>query len=158
MQKYGMSRLQGLSKKARTTIDCVKSETKLSFPHEQFCASAWPRPRALLPAPLAAEEAPRKPFARSMPGNPLISLDSDERIQGNPRKSNSHESGSLRRNGQGPRKPKWIDRAALEKEPTDSIRRQSGLARRAPWMQRALVKGYSSSSPGSGLALAPGMT
>src|ERR1700683_1394861 len=148
MQKYGMSRLQGLSKKARTTIDCVKSETKLSFPHEQFCASAWPRPRALLPAPLATEEAPRKPFARFVPGNPLISLDSDERIQGNPRKSNSHESRSLRRNGRGQENPKGLTGPLSRRSQTDSIRRQSGLARRAPWMQRALVKGYSSSSPG----------
>jgi len=45
-----------------------------------------------------------------MPGNPLISLDSDERIQGNPRKSNPHDRRFSQRNGREPRKPKRIDR------------------------------------------------
>jgi hypothetical protein len=35
-------------------------------------------------------EASRKKNAAFIPCNPLISLDSDERIQGNPRESNSH--------------------------------------------------------------------
>src|ERR1700722_11062519 len=51
-----------------------------------------------------------KKFPRFKPRNPLKSLDSDERIQGNPRESNPHERGSSQRNGQGPRKPKRIDR------------------------------------------------
>jgi hypothetical protein len=38
-------------------------------------------------------EATRKILAPFFPRNPLISLDSDERIQGNPRKSNSHKLG-----------------------------------------------------------------
>jgi hypothetical protein len=42
----------------------------------------------------------------SMPRNPLISLVSDERIQGNPRESNPHLRGSSLANGEGPRKPK----------------------------------------------------
>jgi hypothetical protein len=50
-----------------------------------------------------------KNFPRKIPRNPLISLDSDERIQGNPRKSNPHKQGFSRRNGEAPRKPKLID-------------------------------------------------
>jgi hypothetical protein len=33
-----------------------------------------------VPAPVVTDEASRKIFARFMPGNPLISLDSDERM------------------------------------------------------------------------------
>jgi hypothetical protein len=36
----------------------------------------------------------------------LISLDSDERIQGNPRKSNTQNMGFSQQNGEAPRKPK----------------------------------------------------
>jgi hypothetical protein len=39
----------------------------------------------------------------------LKRLDSHERIQGNPRKSNGHERGLSQRNSEGPRKPKRID-------------------------------------------------
>jgi hypothetical protein len=38
-------------------------------------------------------ETARKKRPRFLPRNPLKSLDSDERIQGNPRKSNSHKLG-----------------------------------------------------------------
>jgi hypothetical protein len=44
-----------------------------------------------------------------MPRNPLKSLDSNERIQGNPRKSNSHNRGVSLRNDYAPRKPKRLD-------------------------------------------------
>jgi hypothetical protein len=37
----------------------------------------------------------------------LISLDSDERIQGNPRESNTRNLGILQRNGDAPRQSKW---------------------------------------------------
>jgi hypothetical protein len=51
----------------------------------------------------------------------LISLDSDERIQGHPRESNSLRWGLWERNGHAPRKPKLIGRAnvnpAAEKKP-----------------------------------------
>src|SRR5271155_5421558 len=40
-----------------------------------------------------ARERTTKNFARFMPCNSLISHDSDERIQGNPRKSNAHNGG-----------------------------------------------------------------
>src|SRR3984957_5737255 len=63
-----------------------------------------------------------KNYSRFKPRNPLKSLDSDERIQGNPRQSNPHEQGSSQRNGQGPRKtqtdrPDRYRGSATEKEP-----------------------------------------
>jgi hypothetical protein len=76
---------------------------------------------------LKAEEIDRKKFPRVFQRNPLISLDYDERIQGNPIAGN------------------W------------SFRGEMGRAQENP-NGSALVKGYSSSSPGSGSALAPGMT
>jgi hypothetical protein len=42
----------------------------------------------------------------------LISLDSDERIQVNPRESNSAESKFSQPNGEGPRKPKLTEVAS----------------------------------------------
>jgi hypothetical protein len=51
-----------------------------------------------------------KNFCALYPRNSLISLDSDERIQGNPRKSNPQNRGFSQRNGRSPRKPKRIDR------------------------------------------------
>jgi hypothetical protein len=111
---------------------------------------------SLLPAPLGTEEAARKILARFIPHNPLISLDSDERIQGNPSEPNSHKLGFWRQNGHGPRKPK-LDRIAVEKEqPRGPSKHQAPL--RTPRAPGALVEGYVSSSPGSGFALPPGMT
>src|SRR5580692_5749500 len=45
-------------------------------------------------------------FLAKNPRNSLISHDSDERIQGNPRQSNAHNWGSSQRKGRSPRKPK----------------------------------------------------
>jgi hypothetical protein len=47
-----------------------------------------------------------KNSSRKNPCNPLKNLDSDERIQGNPRESNASERGLSQRNGNAPRKPK----------------------------------------------------
>jgi hypothetical protein len=52
------------------------------------------------------ERSAEKNFARFILRNPLISLDSDERIQGNPSESNSQEMGSSRAKWPRPRKPK----------------------------------------------------
>jgi hypothetical protein len=52
-----------------------------------------------------------KSFCSIYPRNPLISLDSDERIQGNPRKSNPQDRGFSQRNGRSPRQSKQIVRA-----------------------------------------------
>jgi hypothetical protein len=69
---------------------------------------------------LRASSVGEKPRSKNIPTkiacNPLISHDSDERIQGNPRKSNSHYRGSSPPNGDGPRKPKRarVQRSAME--------------------------------------------
>ena len=42
---------------------------------------------------------------RKFPRNPLISLDSDERIQGNPRESNRQNRGFSQQNGANQEKP-----------------------------------------------------
>ena len=46
-----------------------------------------------------------KNSSRFYPRNPLKSINSDEKIQGNPRKSNPHNRGSSQRNGDEPRNP-----------------------------------------------------
>jgi hypothetical protein len=60
-------------------------------------------------APLAQVGARGKIFRSFIP----VSLDSDERIQGNPRKSKAPKSGLLQRNGRGPRKSKQANLAGL---------------------------------------------
>jgi hypothetical protein len=85
---------------ARTANSCRKSENRLSSSHEQFCPSAWPRPQAPVAAPLNARGRRAKIFFAKTPRNPLKSLDSDERIQGNPRESNPQKRGSSKRNAQ----------------------------------------------------------
>ena len=50
-----------------------------------------------------------KKLPRKIPRNPLISRDSVERIQGNPRNSNPHKQGFSQPNGEAPRKSKQID-------------------------------------------------
>jgi hypothetical protein len=54
----------------------------------------------------------RKNFSAFISRNPLKSLDSDERIQGNPNESNSSKEGLWQRNGEAPRKSKRIHRSA----------------------------------------------
>ena len=46
--------------KGSPTVYCRKSETRLSSPHEQSCASAWPRTRAPVPAGLTHGEGREK--------------------------------------------------------------------------------------------------
>src|ERR1700722_10728396 len=60
--------------------------------------------------------------------NPLKNLDSDERIQGNPRKSNPHNRGFSQRNGGPPRKPKpgLSGAAVTEKEPNPASPKSAG--------------------------------
>jgi hypothetical protein len=53
-----------------------------------------------------ARQNAAKNLPRFMLHNPLISLDSGETIQGNPRQSNPHKQAYLQRNGDQPRKPK----------------------------------------------------
>jgi hypothetical protein len=67
------------------------------------------------------EKGLRKTFPRFMPFNPLKSLDSDERIQGNPRQSNTHQRGPWHRKVRGQENPNGSTGAmswpAAEKEP-----------------------------------------
>jgi hypothetical protein len=110
----------------RATIPCRKAETRISSPYEQSCASACPKPWALFRHGSGHGKAPRKKFLRFCPHNSLKRLDSDERIQGNPRKSNRHDRGISRRNSHAPRKSKPIARtqrrepAAQKANPTPS--------------------------------------
>jgi hypothetical protein len=55
---------------------------------------------------LRALKDAEKIFARFMPRNPLISLDSDERIQGNPRNLKAYRRLLSQRNSGEARKPK----------------------------------------------------
>jgi hypothetical protein len=64
-------------------ISCRKSEIELSLPHEQSCTFAFQDRWFGL----------RDTTAGKIPRNPLISLDSDERIQGNPNESNTLNRG-----------------------------------------------------------------
>jgi hypothetical protein len=77
-----------------------------------------------LPVPALRTPGKRaeKKYSRFKLRNPLKNLDSDERIQGNPRKSNAHERGPSQRNGQGQENPNGgatgpMARPAAEKEP-----------------------------------------
>jgi len=59
------------------------------------------------------EEGRMKNFLAKIPRNPLISPVSDERIQGNPRKSNRSKQRFLKGKGQSPRKTKLPGFATL---------------------------------------------
>jgi hypothetical protein len=74
-------------------ISCRKSETKLGLPYEQSCAFALQDRWSPLRDANAGEKGTKKKPPAKIPYNPLISLDSDERIQGNPNKSNGHKVG-----------------------------------------------------------------
>ena len=105
---------------ARTVIPCRKSETRLSLPHEQSCASQWPRLRAPVPG-LRRPGSDAKKFLALFPHNPLISHVSDERIQGNPRKSNGQNWGFSYRDCHRPRESKSTGSASsspLTRAPT----------------------------------------
>ena len=71
------------------TMSCRKTEVRLSWPHEQFCAFLYQSWGGHSGAAHSRRQSDRKIFPAKFPHNPLISHDSDERIQGNPRKSNS---------------------------------------------------------------------
>src|ERR1700688_1719826 len=81
------------------------------------------------------DKSARKKLLLKISCNPLISLDSDERIQGNPRKSKPQNLGFSQRNGCEPRKPKPARRTASRPpsrtSQTDSIQMHSGLVRAA---------------------------
>jgi hypothetical protein len=90
----------------RTAIPCRKSETKLSLAHEQSilfaCRIVGPPFRLLF----CDDKSARKNRLSKISRNPLISLDSNERIQGNPRESNSEKPWFPSQLVGSPRKPK----------------------------------------------------
>ena len=91
----------------RATISCTKSEIKLSSSHERLRLFRMVSIVGFRPGgSKARQKSAEKIFAAKIPRNPLKSLDSDERIQGNPRKSKAQNQGFSQRNGNRPRKPK----------------------------------------------------
>ena len=95
--------------RARAAMSCRKSETKLSSPHEQSIPSAC----RILGPPFRRrfrdDKSARKNLLLKIPCNPLISLDSDERIQGNPSFSNPQNLGFSQRNGTFQENPNRVD-------------------------------------------------
>ena len=118
---------------ARTTISCRKSEIRLSLPHEQSCASAWPRPQAPVPALRTPGKRAEKKYSRFKLRNPLKSLDSDERIQGNPRKSNAHERGAL-----AAKRPR-AKKIQTGSDRTHGAARSREVAKPAPYQRRSAI-------------------
>ena len=98
-----------------------KIRNPLSSSHEQSCPSAWPRPRAPVRRFSRQDKSAEKNCSRFMPRNPLISLNSDERIQGNQRKSNPHKPGLRSKTARSQENPNGstrpTSRPAAEKEP-----------------------------------------
>jgi hypothetical protein len=70
----------------------IRNLVKLAS-HEQCCPSACPDRSLPSGGSHAADKGARNICPAKNPRNPLISLDSDERIQGNPRKSNPQNRG-----------------------------------------------------------------
>jgi hypothetical protein len=85
--------LDWAAREARTTISSRKSEIRLSLPHDDSAIPHGLTARSVPAALHARGKSTRKNLPSFFPRNPLISLDSDERIQGNPRKSNPHNRG-----------------------------------------------------------------
>jgi hypothetical protein len=98
--------LDWAAREARTTISSRKSEIRLSLPHDDSAIPHGLTARSVPAALHARGKSTRKNLPSFFPRNPLISRDSDERIQGNPRKSNPHNRGYSERNSQEPRKSK----------------------------------------------------
>ena len=91
---------------AAATISCEKQKARYALPHDQSRLPHRPDHERSAPGAVPAKEEREKNLLRLVPRNPLKSLDPDERIQGNPRKSNPHKRGPSQRNAMAPRKPK----------------------------------------------------
>src|ERR1700733_5578482 len=77
------------------------------------------------PALRTPGETRAKNFSRFYPCNPLISLDSDERIQGNPRKSNAQNLGFRAETLRGKKTPNWPPGAA-SRPPAEKLHQGCG--------------------------------
>jgi hypothetical protein len=87
--------------------------------HEDLWISTLQAAISLCLAYAVREEGRMKNFPAKIPRNPLISPDSDERIQGNPRKSNRSKQRFPEEKGRSPRKTKlpgfftlWINNSS----------------------------------------------
>jgi hypothetical protein len=118
--------------RALAAISCRKSEIALSLPHEQSIPSACQIVGVRrFQGAFATTKAPWKNLLLKISCNSLISLDPDERIQGNPSFYNPQNLGFSQRNGTFQENPNRVDERAsrpVEKEPADSIQMHSGLA------------------------------
>jgi hypothetical protein len=79
---------------------------------------------------LSAKKARRKKLPAKIPCNALISLDSVERIQGNPRESNVHNLGFLPWNGlrqENPNRPDGASGRPLAEAPNRPLRNAKRL-------------------------------
>jgi hypothetical protein len=89
--------------------------------HEQSCASTCHDRRLPLWRFKRQGKSVRNKFPRLKPRNPLKSLDSDERIHGNPRQSNPHERGLRSETTRGQENPNGstgpMSRPVAETEP-----------------------------------------
>lgn len=84
-------------------ISCRKSETRLSLPDEQSLRSRMAQDGGSRCGALNATEKGREKNSRPKLRNPLRSLDSGERIEGNPSESKAR-GGASQRNGRKTRK------------------------------------------------------
>jgi hypothetical protein len=135
--KAGCGRIGAGAKKPAATISCRKSELPISLPHERAGDSTDSDRESAVQSRSIQGERRAKNVSPFMPRNPLISLVSHERIQGNPRKSNPHNQGFSERKGHEPRKSKSsrseaVCRPSAATKPIDAIRRPSARSAPAP--------------------------
>jgi hypothetical protein len=103
------------SGKSKSGLKCAMDSPALPHGFERV----FPLPRSRPP-----DKRLTKNLGSFLPCNPLISLDPDERIQGNPRKSNPPKAGFSKLNSRGPRKPKRVVRTDVVGR-ADCVRMQS---------------------------------
>jgi hypothetical protein len=110
---FGLRRPKGTARAPRRrAISCRKSEIIVSLRHDAAALSHTHINDPDSPPGAAANqgETDRKNLSRFVPRNSLKSLDSDERIQGNPRKTNPHNRGSRSKTAGSQENPNPIER------------------------------------------------
>jgi hypothetical protein len=120
---------------ACTTINCRKSEARVSLAYDDLALSPC-RDRGLPMLGAAnVQESAQKKTSSLFPRNPLKSLDSDERIQGNPRESNPQFAWINASKRPFQEKPNGLSGpprdAPSQKSSTESLRTQSPHKSRA---------------------------
>jgi hypothetical protein len=121
----------GSKGRTRDATSCRKSEIEVSLPHEQSVLFGMAHGGPPFQRRLRDDKSARKNYPLKISCNPLISIDSDERIQGNPRKSNPQNLGFSQPNRDVQENPNRVDdrRRARCREGAkpDSIQMHSGL-------------------------------